>query len=390
MGILLMNVVSFAMPSGAYFNPTAIGTPSAADLAIWAAAFVLVDGKMRALFSILFGASTLIVVTRAARAGEDPARVHLSRMGVLAAFGTLHWLLLWPGDILLHYAIIGTIALPFTTLTPRQQVKIALMLLLGQAAAQGWLLATDLSLHARAATGAPDAIASWRDFMTAVGVGAPADLAREVALHRGSYAPLLAAHLHDLAAGTPFLLVFNGPETLAYLLLGMAALASGFLSGGWTRRRYARAATIALGIGLPASTLLAVLAGRAQFETIATFAAATLGGVPLRPLIAFGYAAALIPWLTGDGTFRRRLGAAGRCAFSNYLGTSLVMAAICDGWGLGLYGRLSRAEAYLLVPPGCAAMLLLSPAWLRHHHHGPLEWLWRSLARWHRGPFTQS
>src|ERR1700756_2782277 len=54
MGILLMNIAGFALPSGAYFNPLAGGGAAPADLAIWAVNFVLVDGKMRALFSILF------------------------------------------------------------------------------------------------------------------------------------------------------------------------------------------------------------------------------------------------------------------------------------------------------------------------------------------------
>jgi uncharacterized protein len=332
---------------------------------------------------MLFGASTLIVVTRAGAAGEDPARVHLARMAVLAGFGTLHWLLLWPGDILLHYAIVGVVALPFTTLEPRQQVRIALLLLLGQAAIQGWIVAGDVALRAQALAAHPpaDVAARWRELAAAIGIGAPADVARAIALHHAPFATLVAAHARELAVGTPFLLMFDGPETLAYMLIGMAALSSGLLAGAWPRARTRRLAAATLGIGLPLSALLALAAARSGFDTIATFAAATLGGVALRPVIALGYVALAVPWLAGDGAWRRRIGAAGRCAFTNYLGSSLVMAAIVEGWGFGLFGRLTRGETMLLVPPVWLAMLAWSAPWLVRYRHGPLEWAWRSFAR---------
>jgi uncharacterized protein len=77
----------------------------------------------------------------------------------------------------------------------------------------------------------------------------------------------------------------------------------------------------------------------------------------------------------------QRVAAVGRAAFSNYLGTSLLMTFIFYGWGLGLYGSVGRAELYLIVPGAWALMLLWSKLWLNHFRYGPLEWLWRSLAR---------
>ena len=65
MGILAMNIVAFAMPMSAYFNPAAGGAPGGADLAAWAFNFVFIDSKMRGLFSMLFGASTLLVILAA-------------------------------------------------------------------------------------------------------------------------------------------------------------------------------------------------------------------------------------------------------------------------------------------------------------------------------------
>ncbi len=383
MGIVLMNVTGFALPSGAYFNPYATGTPSHADLAVWAVSFVAVDGKMRALFSILFGASTLIVVTRAAAAGEDPAHVHLARMATLALFGVAHWVLLWPGDILLHYALIGALALPFTQMEARTQLRVAALLLVAQAAIQGVVIAGDVALRTAAmASGAPtQTLAHWHAFAAAVGIGRPREVLAEIATMRGGWTGIAAANLHALIGGAPFLLVFDGPETLAYMLIGMAALSSGFLAGDWRRRRYALIAATGLGIALPLSALLAWASDESGFDTIATFAASTLGGTALRPAIALGYAALLVPWAMRDGVAQTRIRAVGRLAFSNYLATSLVMTALFDGWGLALFARLGRAQAVTIVPLVWLAMLAWSGPWSRRFRYGPLEWAWRSAAR---------
>ena len=49
--------------------------------------YVIVDGKMRGLFSMLFGASTLLVIDRATAAGRGGAKAHYARMAVLLGFG---------------------------------------------------------------------------------------------------------------------------------------------------------------------------------------------------------------------------------------------------------------------------------------------------------------
>ena len=68
-------------------------------------------------------------------------------------------------------------------------------------------------------------------------------------------------------------------------------------------------------------------------------------------------------------------------AFSNYLGTSLICTTIFYGYGLGFYGELSRWALYPIVLGVWVLMLLWSKPWLARFRYGPLEWLWRSLAR---------
>jgi len=110
---------------------------------------------------------------------------------------------------------------------------------------------------------------------------------------------------------------------------------------------------------------------------------------PFRPVMAAGYAALIILLTRRGGRLAARLAAVGRAAFSNYLGTSLIAAFVFYGWGLGYYGYASRSEAWLLVPIVWAIMLLWSKPWLDRFQYGPMEWVWRSLARWQVQPMRK-
>jgi len=393
MGILLMNIAGFALPSGAYFNPLGGGGTAPADIAVWAINFVLVDGKMRALFSILFGASTVIVIERAEAAGLSGPKIHAARMVTLALFGAAHLLLVWPGDILLHYALVGMMALPFVLLEPRLHIRIAALLLLIQLVVDISFVAGFVSLRADAlAPGANAAtIASWHALAEGIGIGHPQQIAAEAARLHGPWLGFVADNLRQGVTGPIFLLAFNGPETLAYMLIGMAALRSGFLTGGWARRRYLRWGAIGYAVALPPTVALCWFCFRSGFDTLVTFGAATVGGIPFRPILALADAALALAWLAGnDGPLARRITAAGRTAFSNYLGTSLLMTLLFYGWGLGLFDRIERIWLYPIVIVAWAAMLLWSPAWLAHYRYGPFEWAWRSLARGRPQPMRRN
>jgi uncharacterized protein len=173
-----------------------------------------------------------------------------------------------------------------------------------------------------------------------------------------------------------------GIETLGLMLLGMAGYRSGFLTGAWTRRRYAQVA---------AATLVPAFAyyGFVVAQTLRTDFAQELywpwvWGMPtyLHPLAAIGYAALIILLAARRGALAERFAAVGRAAFSNYLGPTLICTVLFYDFGFGLYGELSRGEAWLIVPAMWAAMLLWSKWWLDRFRYGPLEWAWRSLARW--------
>ena len=388
MGILLMNIVSFAMPEAAYLNPRAFGSHGPLDYAVWAASFVAVDGKMRGLFSLLFGASVLLVIERAEAKGEDPAVVHFSRMGWLFAFGMAHLLLVWWGDILQHYALVGMAAYAFRDAEPRPLVGIAAVLI----AAQTLLLAglpigihaAEIDVHRLPPSQA--AIDAIRDYARSFGVPDRAYLAADLAGYRGDYIDVFRYRFDEAIASPVQTLLFVGMETLGYMLLGMAGLKTGMLTGAWPRRRYVRWAAAGLGIGIVWYGAMAWFTWARGFDMFAVALTGMTLSTPVRPPMIAGWACLLVLLGQGGGAWVARVGAAGRMAFSNYLLTSLICTSLFYGYGLGWYGHLSRAELYLVVAAIWALMLLWSKPWLDRFRYGPLEWLWRSLARWRLQP----
>ena len=176
-------------------------------------------------------------------------------------------------------------------------------------------------------------------------------------------------------------LALLGIQTLSAMLLGMAGYRSGFLTGQWARARYLRWASVCLGITLPLYVALAINTMAHDFSPPWVFFASILAAEPLRPVMVVGYAALLIVLMRPGGWMTTRIAAVGRAAFTNYLGTTLLMTFIFDGWGLEQFGYWSRAQLYLLVPLTWAIMLAWSQPWLARYRYGPMEWLWRSLAR---------
>ena len=179
-----------------------------------------------------------------------------------------------------------------------------------------------------AAAAAPGAtartLAIWHETASDLRRSTPDALARNLALFRGSYAGIV--HERLTAEGTmPLInLILAGPETFGLMLLGMAGFRSGFLTGAWERRLYIRIAWIGLAGGAAAHVLLAWWTIRTGFSPTWVFADYILVSTPFRLLMAAGYAAAIILIGSRGGALVERIAAAGRAAFTNYLGTSLV------------------------------------------------------------------
>ncbi|HKR23895.1 MAG TPA: DUF418 domain-containing protein, partial [Allosphingosinicella sp.] len=385
-------IVGFAMPEAAYLNPMVYGTNGPADLASWVFSFILIDGKMRGLFSFLFGASTLLVIERAKLGGQSPAAVHYRRMLWLLVFGLLHFYFIWFGDILAGYALCGLLIFLFRNLSVRALViwgivfvAIQVLLMAGGAGRALYLA------QAAAAPGADAALVEdWRGMQEGFAPLAAGAMAKKLAMFHGPWSGLVADRLGERWAEPFASLFFFGWETIGYMLFGMAALKSGFLRGEWPLARYRKWAFACLGVALPVYLLAAVMLIRTDFATEMLFLFWLAVPTPVRPLAVLGIAALIILLTRKGGALVDRIAAAGRAAFTNYLGTSILMTTFFYGYGLDFFGSLSRIELWIPVLLAWVLMLAWSKPWLDRFRYGPFEWLWRSLARWRLEPMRRS
>lgn len=365
MGIVLMNIIAFSMPQAAYINPNAWGGTSVADRLAWLVSFLLVDGKMRGLFSLLYGGSMILLMDRAEMAGRNGQSHMIVRSLWLFVFGIAHYLLLWWGDILTLYALIGLVAMRFAS---RQLLELVKLAFLAFAAQLALLIVLTVGIQ-------QDGTLSYYPQLLD-----KAAIHMEIALYQGNWAGIFAHKLADIWHWAFAGLLYMSFDTLGFMLLGMAMLKGGFLSGKWARAQYLGTARHCFLIGLPPMLSLGIWAWARNFDPATTFAAVMTWSFPFRIPLTVGYAALILAFVAaGRGAFLGRVEAAGRMAFSNYLLSSLVMTGVFYGWGLGLFASVPRAQVYLFVLPLWALMLVWSPLWLSRFRYGPAEWLWRSL-----------
>lgn len=390
-GILVMNIVAMGMPVYAYVDPNYYGGGHGADLFAWAAAYVLVDGKFRALFTMLFGASLLLITDAAEDRTPGPARTHYARMFWLFVFGMLHAWFVWYGDILVEYALIGAIAF-FARKWDKGAIGFAAFWLIAFSFAYNLVERHDMQLLQTIANlphPPTDAVRAWNKVLAQT-LPFPDTIAREIGLYRGGFADVFAQRATTTNIYQTLYMPIGMPETLGFVLLGMLFYRLNFWSGGWSRRAY-RFTVLSGAITIPLYLPL-VRAIEAHHFNPAFLPLADALTLLLRPFLALAYAAAMILAVQSGKACRltARFAAAGRMAFSNYLGTSLIMTTVFYGYGLGWFGQLHRAQLYWLVLGQWLLILGWSPLWLRHFRYGPFEWLWRSLSRGRLVSFRQA
>jgi uncharacterized protein len=387
LGILVINIAGLAAPTGATLSPHIPAPGSFADELVYAFGLVLFEGKMRALFTILFGASMLLFIERAEAAGRDGDVLQLRRLGWLLLFGCLHFFLFWWGDILFSYALVGIAALFMRELSVKVLLGSALLIFagwhLGSAAMN--LPEVRAEEHVRLGTADPAEAERQAAFRSQIARNAQ----REMIEYRSGFAEQVALKLSN----RPFWLLQttwpNIGETLPLMLIGMVLYRTGFFTGQWDRRRVRQLALIGTASGLALTLAALAWLWPRGFPPQAMSAALLFWLAVPHLLTAAGYAALLMlaaPRLAATA-LGRRLAAAGRMAFSNYVGTTIVMTAIFYGWGLGLVGTVDRTTQLGFVLFAWALMLGWSLPWLARFRQGPLEWLWRSLTEGKPLPF---
>jgi uncharacterized protein len=351
-GVLIENVLmQFRVSQFEQFLPlterlTPRGGTSPADHLVARATEVGLEYKSIALFSLLFGVGLAAQQERIAAKGTTFARYVSRRLAFLFVLGVAHMFLVWNGDILTLYAIVGVLAALFMRLPSR-----ALLLL-----AAGLFVVQALPLPY------PTPFASYAQMHQHV------MLARRV-YGFGGFADVLAFRVHEVRP-VAALLFWIVPRTLALFVLGAWAWRARLFEGKRPATLRAIAALgIAAGIAIALAETLGVGLGRYADAIRSTCAV----------LLAFAYAAIVVLGFA-EPRARRVLSIfapLGRMALTSYLTQSVVLGAIFYGYGLGLFDRLGEARAAAIGVALYVAQIVVSTLWLRHFRFGPVEWLWR-------------
>ncbi|WP_328770511.1 DUF418 domain-containing protein [Streptomyces sp. NBC_00286] len=364
LGILLVNVQAMAGP---HMGPGGQPITSRADeVAAWLVT-ALVGSKFYLLFSFLFGYSFILQWASAERAGVAFAPRHVRRLACLFLLGLAHGVLLFDGDVLMIYAVLGLVLFAVRDIAPRTAVWAAAWFVAG---ASVCLLARGLITVAFSEPARPQDIAAWGHEM--------------VTAYRGDPGSIVQANLQSLRGRLGGNIVYSA-DVLAAFLVGLAAGTRGVLAAPFRyRARMVRIVAWGLPIGLAGSVFMAVCRDGPLDSRWYDVGSAV--GVLTAPALTAAYVCGLLLLLhTRPG---RRVGdalaPAGRLALTNYLTQSLVMALVFTGYGLAGYGRYGTVA----VLAGCcvlyAAQLAFSRWLTRHVGYGPAEWLLRAVTLAHR------
>lgn len=315
------------------------------------------------LFSFLFGVGLAIQFERLA--GNDcRLALMVRRLAILMAFGVAHLFLIWNGDILTEYAVVGLFALPLLY-GPRWLLAAAAALSLGLYLASPWL-PSPISF--------PDG--GW--------IAYHVERARQ-AYGGGSFMEILAFRIEEVRYIAP-LHVYVLPRTLGLFLLGAWVWRTNFFRPTAPRKFLVPAACLMLALGCWMTFATANgdalgwhlnWQGRAFLQSLAQLVLAAGYGAAIVVLAEHARGRKLVTWA----------GPLGRMAFTNYLAQSVILSCIFYGFGLALFGRLSIAQSIAVAIAIYAAQAVFSAWWLRRFRFGPVEWLWRSLMYGEWQPF---
>jgi uncharacterized protein len=410
LGILMMNIPIFAMPE--YFSESFRSDPGNVNFWVNAVVTVFFEGKMRALFGMLFGAGVLLFVTKKERAGASVTGRYYQRMGWLIFFGLLHaHVVLWLGDILYLYGVCGLLVYLFRNVNPRYLVLgVPLVAVLDftsgtlfyrqiREARIGYVDAKASEAAGRPLTDAQTAaLSAWRDIELSL-IPNRDDVKENTRKMKSDYATV-ASHVRPQAFRfeTMFLPIMLW-DSLALMLLGLALYRWGFLTGTWADRDYWRVLAVGYGLGLPLVIFSFYHGYRVSPNLDASLALMLTTPVPWtnaiypvqRILLVMAHASALILMYKAgvfEGLFRR-LEAVGQMAMTNYVTQSIICTLVFFGYGLNWFAELEFYQLFFVVGTIWALQILVSPVWLRAFHFGPFEWLWRSLTYRRLQPFRR-
>ena len=393
LGILLMNIIAFGLPYASYFNPVFDSNLEGINLSTYIAMDVFVEGSMRGIFSMLFGAGFLLFITKP-DTNEDLVRgLYFRRTLLLILIGVFNaYILVWPGDILFTYGVAGLLLYVFWHYSAKKLALIsgvifALLAIMHTASHMGSRGLREEVLEIEALPASTElnqvqqqTLAEWDTFLDQQ-LFTPELVEQDLQIRKSGYLEIFLFLVPFSLIIQTLGLVSSGLwDALAMMLLGMAFMKWGIFNASRSMRFYLGMFVIGFGTGLPINYFEVnafVSSGFEIYWEAANRPTYDLG----RLLVAIGYIG-LIMMVCKSGILhllRSALASVGQMALTNYLSQSLICNAIFMGWGFNLLGELERFQIYYVVLGVWLFQLIASPIWLRYFRFGPAEWLWRSL-----------
>lgn len=371
-----------------------------ADWIAWCAQRVLLEGPMRGLFTLLFGAGMLMMLRRAEGPHGDTAAfdVWTRRCLALLLFGVVHFLLLmWPGEILWTYGVAGLALLAFRTAGVRTLWLWALLIVAALSAHRAYDTSSYVRTYqaaragelARAEGRTPSA--EQEAGLAAVAAARSANYPGNASLRaeieeRTTLASLIGWSAEGWAARHLGVYSWIGvAESLAFMLVGMALYRSGVLTGEAGSRTLWRLLLLGGGIGLALRLGDLAWQARTGFELDVGRLNPLMSILrsawyqPARLALTLGYVALIaLAVRAGSSAWTGPFRALGRLALTTYTLQSVLTSILF--YGLGYLGAFGAAGLMLVTLAICLLTAAFSLLWTRHFPIGPAEWLLRAIA----------
>ncbi|MCY7423217.1 MAG: DUF418 domain-containing protein [Chitinophagaceae bacterium] len=402
-GILLMNINGMGL-AHAYEDPTVSGGSTGWDLYTWITTNMFFEGTMRALFSLLFGVGMFVLLDRLEKkgAGINAANIYFRRLTWMLVFGLIHcYLLLWIGEILYNYALMGFLVFSFRNMAPKKLIMVAVFLFSAGALWNYSDYRNDIKFVEQVAqvnTYKAEGKPLTKELKEADGKWQKRVEERSPAAVEEYNTNMRKGYLHVVGFLTPVNMFYNEHwsyrydpfDVLSMMLLGIALFKLNVLSAKKSYRFYGIMALIGYSIGLGVNYYEVTTIMNSNFSLLG-FSKANLTYDVGRVPIAMGHIAAImllckvpvLKWL------KARLAAVGKMALTNYITHSVVSLFFFTGAGFGMFGKLHRHELLYVVFSIWIFQLIISPIWLKYYQYGPLEWLWRNLSYQKMHPFRK-
>ena len=409
LGILLMNSMAQSQAHMFYDRMDPRQSMTGLNFFAWGAEMLVFEGTMRGLFSILFGAGTLLLLTRLIRKnnGLEPVDIYYRRLLWLLVFGLINaFIFLWPGDILYPYALCGLLLFPFRNLSPKKLLWIAFaFLIIGtyrensdlyqnkKIISKGQVAEVLEAKKQKLTDQQTEDLAKYKGFKdrTSQQGVIKAAVKDEKTLQSRNYLTIFNYYKPiNMTIESSVLYEDYWYDILLFLFIGMALYKSGFLLSKNSTSVYAAVAFIGITVGLLINYIYAKQQYQLKFDQFQFTQKWKFSYYEIRRVFqTTGYLSLLI-LLYKAIPFRKILNVfapVGQMAFTNYLSQSIITSIVF--YGFAVYGTLQRYEVYYVVGAIWLFQILSSHIWLRYFRFGPFEWVWRSLTYLKKQPMKR-